>query len=98
MKKPNWMSDELYSLIMNTESMSDIERESWFNTFPYLKPEEIDRLYNILKSEKDRLEELELQYQEDVKILKLNRVKNAIEDFKSLNLSLLEKLKLLFFN
>lgn len=94
MKKPDLMSDELYKLILTSDSMDEKEIEYWFDIFPSLNEDQVDRLFNILKIERRKLDELDLKFQEEMKDLELN--KKNLDDFK--NLSFLEKLKLLIFN
>ena len=60
---------ELIKLILHTESMDDDERQYWFDIMPSMTDSQIDRLYNILETEKQKLEELELKYQKEIKSL-----------------------------
>lgn len=60
---------ELIKLILNTESMDDEERQYWFDIMPSMSDEQIDRLFNILETERKKLEELEVKYQEEIKTL-----------------------------
>ncbi len=60
---------ELVDLILATESMDDDERQYWFDIMPSMTDEQIDRLYNILDTEKKKLEKLEEKYQEEIKNL-----------------------------
>ncbi len=60
---------ELVKLILNTESMDDDERQYWFDIMPSMTDSQIDRLFNILETEKKKLEELELKYQKEIKSL-----------------------------
>lgn len=60
---------ELIELILNTESMDDDERQYWFDIMPSMTENQIDRLYNILDTEKKKLEELEVKYQKEIKTL-----------------------------
>ncbi|MBW7954826.1 hypothetical protein H3C61_03360 [Candidatus Gracilibacteria bacterium] len=60
---------ELIKLILATESMDDEERQYWFDIMPSMNDTQIDRLFNILETEKKKLEELELKYQEEIKSL-----------------------------
>ena len=85
--KQNWktftIDDEMYAkyrelikLILETESMDDDERQYWFDIMRSMTDEQIDRLYNILDTEKKKLQSLELKYQKEIK--KLNE-KHLIE-------------------
>jgi len=61
--------NELVDLIIATESMDDDERQYWFDIMPSMTDEQIDRLYNILDTEKKKLEKLEEKYQDEIKNL-----------------------------
>ncbi len=61
--------EELVWLILNTESMEDDERQYWFDIMPSMTDEQIDRLYNILDTERQKLEKLEEKYQDEIKNL-----------------------------
>ena len=67
---------ELIKLKIETESMDDDERQYWFDIMRSMTDEQIDRLYNILDTEKKKLQSLELKYQKEIK--KLNE-KHLIE-------------------
>lgn len=60
---------ELIGLILETESMDDDERQYWFDIMPSMTDEQIDRLFNILDTERKKLEQLEIKYQEEIKSL-----------------------------
>ena len=60
---------ELIKLILNTESMDDDERQYWFDIIPSMTNEQIDRLFNILDTERKKLEALETKYQKEIKSL-----------------------------
>lgn len=60
---------ELIDLILETESMDDEERQYWFDIMPSMTDSQIDRLYNILDTEKKELQKLEVRYQEEIKNL-----------------------------
>jgi len=49
--------------------MDDEERQYWFDIMPSMNDSQIDRLFNILETERKKLEELELKYQEEIKSL-----------------------------
>ena len=78
--KQNWktftITDELHAkypelvkLILDTESMDDDERQYWFDIMPSMTDSQVDRLFNILETEKSKLEELEVKYQNEIKDL-----------------------------
>ncbi|USN59069.1 MAG: hypothetical protein H6767_03105 [Candidatus Peribacteria bacterium] len=60
---------ELIKMILATESMDDDERQYWFDIMPSMTDAQIDRLFNILDTEKKKLEELEVKYQKEIKSL-----------------------------
>ena len=60
---------ELIKLILATESMDDEERQYWFDIMPSMNDNQVDRLFNILETERRKLEELEIKYQEEIKAL-----------------------------
>jgi hypothetical protein len=49
--------------------MDDDEKQYWFDILPSMTDSQIDRLYNILETEKNKLEELEVKYQKEIKDL-----------------------------
>ena len=60
---------ELIKLILATESMDDDERQYWFDIMPSMTDSQIDRLFNILETERKKLDELEVKYQKEIKNL-----------------------------
>lgn len=60
---------ELVKLIINTEALDNNEKQYWFDILPSMTDEQIDRLFDILETERRKLEELELKYQEEIKAL-----------------------------
>lgn len=61
--------DDLTKMILATESMDDSERQYWFSLMPSMGEEHIDRLYQILDTERKKLQELEIKYQDEIKSL-----------------------------
>lgn len=61
--------NELVELILHTDSMDDNERQYWFDIMPSMTDEQVDRLFNILDTERKKLQELEEKYQEEIKEL-----------------------------
>jgi hypothetical protein len=49
--------------------MDDEERQYWFDIMPSMTDEQIDRLFEILDTERKKLLELEKKYQEEIKQL-----------------------------
>ncbi len=60
---------ELIKLVLETESMDDNERQYWFDILPSMSDEQVDRLFEILDTEKKQLEELDQKYLEAAKQL-----------------------------
>ena len=57
------MTDEqLITLIMQSESMKDEERQYWFNLTEVMTPEQIEKLRGILTREKQKLAEIDAKY------------------------------------
>ena len=73
---------ELIKLVLNTESMDDSEKQYWFDILPSMTDDQVDRLFDILETERRKLEELEIRYQEEIRNL---NEKHLIEwqDFQS---------------
>jgi hypothetical protein len=61
--------DELVKMVLATESMDNDERQYWFDIMPSMTDIQVDRLYNILDTERKKLQELEVKYQEEIKDL-----------------------------
>ncbi len=62
---------ELVALIKKTESMSDEEREYWFQILPIMTADQVTRLKTILDEEANQLSKLDTQYQDE--LTKLNK-------------------------
>lgn len=60
---------ELVELILGSESIDNNEKQYWFDILPSMTDEQVDRLFNILMTERRQLEELNLKYQEEIKTL-----------------------------
>ncbi len=60
---------ELVELVLGSESIDNNEKQYWFDILPSMTNEQIDRLFNILMTERHQLEELNLKYQEEIKTL-----------------------------
>lgn len=67
---------ELIQLVLETESMENDEKQYWFDIMPSMTDNQIDRLFNILDTERKKLEALEEKYKDEIK--KLNE-KHLIE-------------------
>ncbi|MGL5830747.1 MAG: hypothetical protein ACRCZE_01215 [Candidatus Altimarinota bacterium] len=57
---------DLVELIKSTESMDDQEREYWFQILPIMNKDQIDKLKNILNTEKDQLAALDQEYEQEL--------------------------------
>ncbi len=60
---------ELVELILGSESIDNNEKQYWFDILPSMTNDQIDRLFNILMTERHQLEELNIKYQDDIKTL-----------------------------
>ncbi len=60
---------ELVKLVLATESMDNSEKQYWFDILPSMSNDQIDRLFDILETERKKLEELEIRYQEEIQNL-----------------------------
>ncbi len=60
---------DLIDLIKNTESMDDEEKQYWFQILPIMTVEQIDKLKVILNSEKEQLQSLDREYEEELQKL-----------------------------
>ncbi len=60
---------ELVDLVLWSESIDNNEKQYWFDILPSMTDEQIDRLFNILMTERRQLEELNIKYQEEIKNL-----------------------------
>lgn len=65
----NLKYSELVKLILETESMENDEKQYWFDIMPSMTDDQIDRLFNILDTEKKKLEALEAKYKTEIKEL-----------------------------
>lgn len=59
----------LIELILATESMDDGERQYWFDILPSMNADQINRLKDILETERRKLDELEKKYQSEIETL-----------------------------
>jgi len=67
---------DLVKLIKETESMTDAERNYWFQILPIMTEEQVSKLRAILIKEKEQLAKLDNEYQKELK--RIND-KHAIE-------------------
>lgn len=59
----------LVELVLWSESIDNNEKQYWFDILPSMTNEQVDRLFNILTTERNQLEELNLKYQDEIKTL-----------------------------
>lgn len=57
---------DLVRLVVATESMDCEEKKYWFGILPSMTSAQIARLFNILDTERKKLEELEIRYQTEI--------------------------------
>lgn len=57
---------DLVELIKKTESMSEEEREYWFQILPIMTEEQVTRLRKILEEESKQLAQLDQEYQSEL--------------------------------
>jgi len=72
---------ELITLIADTESMDQKEKQEWLTRLPKLAEGQTDRLLDILRTEKQKLADLEKQYQEESHQLDIKQSREWIEKF-----------------
>lgn len=58
---------DIIQLILQTESMTDDERQYWFQIMPIMSEDQIKKLREILANEKQQLEQIDKQYTKEVK-------------------------------
>lgn len=59
----------LIELVLTTESMDDAERQYWFDILPSMNSDQVQRLVDILETERKKLDELEKKYQTEIDTL-----------------------------
>lgn len=64
----------LIELILVTESMDDSERQYWFDILPSMNTDQVQRLTDILETERKKLDELEKKYQSEIEVLNQKHV------------------------
>ena len=64
----------LIELVLATESMDDSERQYWFDILPSMNADQIQRLLDILETERKKLDELENKYQKEIEVLNQKHV------------------------
>ena len=56
----------LIELLLATESMDDSERQYWFDILPSMNADQVQRLTDILETERKKLDDLEKKYQTEI--------------------------------
>ncbi|MBP6920989.1 hypothetical protein KBB89_00375 [Candidatus Gracilibacteria bacterium] len=59
----------LVELLLATESMDDSERQYWFDILPSMNTNQVQRLADILETERKKLDDLEKKYQTEIESL-----------------------------
>lgn len=59
----------LIELLLATESMDDSERQYWFDILPSMNTDQVQRLTDILETERKKLDDLEKKYQTEIESL-----------------------------
>lgn len=57
---------DLVELIKGSASMNDSERQYWFSILPIMTKDQVDRLREILTTEKQKLAEIDKKYQKQL--------------------------------
>lgn len=66
----------LCTLVIGSETMDDNEKQYWLDIMPSMNSTQIDRLFYILDTEKIKLAELEARYQEEIRKLNEDHLKD----------------------
>lgn len=69
----------LEALILGTESMTNEERDYWFQILPIMTDEQIQKLLGILTHEKEQLSKLDSEYQSQLQKLDQKHMKEIEE-------------------
>ena len=71
---------ELLTLVFNTGSMEDEDRQYWFNLYEFMESEQIEKLRGILIKEKRKIDEINAKYEklnEDPEVAKARAIKEG---------------------
>lgn len=60
---------DIIMLVLGSSSMDDAERQYWFDTLPTMSADHVERLRDILLTEKRRLAEINVKYEETLRQL-----------------------------
>jgi hypothetical protein len=60
---------ELVQLILHTESMDRVDKQYWLDILPSMTESHVNRLHDILETERRKLLELESRYQQEMQNL-----------------------------
>lgn len=70
---------ELVDYIMKSESMKDEERQYWFNLYEVMNEQQVEKLRDILKREREKLAEIDAKYGKKPEIDPVEAAKKAEE-------------------
>lgn len=65
---------KLIELLLATESMDDSERQYWLDILPSMNTDQVQRLTDILETERKKLDDLEKKYQSEIENLNQKHV------------------------
>jgi len=65
---------DLIDLIIDTKSMDDKERQYWFHILPIMSDAQVNKLVNILTTEKKKLAEIDRQYSSKLNDIQKKRI------------------------
>ena len=65
---------DLIPLILQTESMSDDERQYWFQILPIMTDDQVTKLREILSNEKNQLAALDKDYDQELKAINARHI------------------------
>ena len=68
---------KLVQLILGSESIDDNEKQYWFDILPSMTEKQIQRLDDILSTERRQLEELNIKYSEEIRLLNAKHLNAA---------------------
>ena len=68
---------DLVKLVLGSESINDEEKQYWFDILPSMTDKQVDRLREILETERRQLEELNLKYQNEIASLNAKHLREA---------------------
>lgn len=79
----SWEDPCLIYLLLISKSTKQEEKQQWFDMYPIMNEEQIDKLYDILYRESYKLAEIETKYRERDEILAMVNNKQPLSQIKS---------------